>query len=621
MSSERTSEALETLASILPGAVIGVGAQGLVELWNPAATRIFGWNEDEVLGKPLPASLGAFHAAHFEPAAPVTAKDGKSADLKFHVNPQSSGGAILVAFAIPHVIDGSEEAAARANAESRLSELLEAAPDSIIEVDRDGRILLTNKATEKLFGYSRDELIGRPVDLLLPDALQDRHVHHREAYTEYPGTRPMGQGLVLSARHRDGAEIPVEISLSPIRIGDSFSVMAIVRDVTERRAFELQIRKANQELEARNREVENANQLKSEFLASMSHELRTPLHTIIGFTELLKEESQGPLNDAQKRFAGHVYRDSVHLLELINDILDLSKIEANQMELLIESFDAREVLREAMQAMTPAAKAKNMSMGGQFDTPVYILADRVRFREIVTNLLSNAVKFTPKGGSVCVDIAVTAPATATISIADTGIGIAPADQQVIFDRFRQVGSAASGVREGTGLGLAIVKRLVEMHGGTIGVESSPGKGSVFTVTIPRDPARSRDQPVVLIIEDEPGGRELLASYLNPAGIRTEFAATADAGIELARRIRPDAITLDLLLPARVGWRVLEELRASPETSGVPVFVVSVLDRDRTAISRGATEYLQKPVNKDVLLRALREHAPERFGSLRPDVAR
>ena len=215
----------------------------------------------------------------------------------------------------------------------------------------------------------------------------------------------------------------------------------------------------------------------------------------------------------------------------------------------------------------------------------------------------------------------TAPATATISIADTGIGIAPADQQVIFDRFRQVGSAASGVREGTGLGLAIVKRLVEMHGGTIGVESSPGKGSVFTVTIPRDPARSRDQPVVLIIEDEPGGRELLASYLNPAGIRTEFAATADAGIELARRIRPDAITLDLLLPARVGWRVLEELRASPETSGVPVFVVSVLDRDRTAISRGATEYLQKPVNKDVLLRALREHAPERFGSLRPDVAR
>jgi PAS domain S-box-containing protein len=508
----------------------------------------------------------------------------------------------------------SEEGAVT-KAGARLRELLDAAPDAIIEVDREGRIVLLNRATEKLFGFPREELLGKPVEVLLPEAARARHVNHRAEFSSHPSTRPMGQGMTLAARRRDGSEFPVEISLSPIVTPDSFSVMAIVRDVTERKVFEESIRRANQELEARNREVEKANHLKSEFLASMSHELRTPLHTIIGFTELLEEESQGPLNVAQKRFIGHVHRDSVHLLELINDILDLSKIEANRMELQIESFDARDVLRDTVNAITPTAEAKKLLVECRLEKPLFVLADRLRFREIVTNLLSNAVKFTPAGGSVWVTQSLDADGKAAISVHDTGIGIAPADQEVIFDRFRQVGSATSGVREGTGLGLAIVKRLVEMVGGTITVESAPGRGSVFTFTAPLDPARSREQPVVLIIEDEPSGRELLASYLQPLGIRTEFADTAEAGTALARRIRPDAITLDLMLPGQTGWRVLEELRRTPETRGVPVFVVSVLDKDRAAIARGATAYLQKPLSKEVLLRALREHAPERFGNI------
>jgi PAS domain S-box-containing protein len=506
------------------------------------------------------------------------------------------------------------EAGGRAKTAARLRELLEAAPDGILEVDRDGRIVLLNRATEKLFGYPREELLGMKVEVLLPEALAGTHSSHRTTYAAHPATRPMGQGRTLSARRRDGAEFPVEVSLSPITADDSFSVIAIVRDVTERRGFEERIRRANQELEARNREVEKANQLKSEFLASMSHELRTPLHTIIGFTELLQEESPGPLNDRQKRFVNHVHHDSVHLLELINDILDLSKIEANRMELRIESFDAGEVVKEAVAGITPAANAKNIAVEDRIAHPIFIRADRLRFREILTNLLSNAVKFTPKNGRVRIDRASAGSNLVSLSVSDTGIGIAPEDQAVIFDRFRQVGSATSGVREGTGLGLAIVKRLVEMHGGNLTVESAPGKGSVFTFTVPRDHALAREQPVVLVVEDEPAGRELLASYLNPLGIRTEFAANAEQGIALARHIRPDAITLDLMLPGQTGWVVLDRLRKEAEMSDVPIFVVSVLDNNREALSRGATEYLQKPLSKDALLRALRKHAPQRFGN-------
>jgi PAS domain S-box-containing protein len=500
-------------------------------------------------------------------------------------------------------------------AEARLRELLEAAPDGIIEVDREGRIVMLNKATERLFGFQREELLGAPIENLLPEAMRARHVGHRGGYVAHPGTRPMGQGLTLAARRKDGSEFPVEISLSPIQSDDSFSVMAIIRDVTERRVFEERIRRANQELEVRNREIEKANQLKSEFLASMSHELRTPLHTIIGFTELLEEESQGPLNAAQKRFVGHVHHDSIHLLELINDILDLSKIEANRMELKLESIDAHEVVREALHGITPAAQAKGIDIEDRIEGTVYVLADRVRIREIVTNLLSNAVKFTPKGGSVWIGQNTGDPNMVSISVGDTGIGISKDDQVVIFDRFRQVGRATSGVREGTGLGLAIVKRLVEMHGGTLEVESTPGRGSTFTFTLPFNATHLREHPVVLVIEDEPAGRDLLASYLEPLGIRIEFAGTGDAGIEMAHRVRPDAITLDLMLPDGTGWRVLEELRKMPETREVPVFVVSVLDKDRAGMARGATAYLQKPLNKEVLLRALREHAPERFANL------
>jgi PAS domain S-box-containing protein len=470
--------------------------------------------------------------------------------------------------------------------------------------------VLLNAATEAIFGYRREDLLGQPVERLIPEGARGRHGAHRAAYWANPITRPMGFDMILLARRSDGMEFPVEISLSPVKIDDGFRVTAIIRDVSAKQKAEEAIRAANQQLELQNRELDRVNRLKSEFLASMSHELRTPLHTIIGFTELLAEELEGPLNEKQKRFLGHVHQDSRHLLELINDILDLSKIEAGQLELHPESFDASDVVAEALSGIRPMANARGVSVESRVERDTVVRADRVRFREIVSNLLSNAVKFTPDGGSVRVESWPAQEGMACFSVSDTGVGIAPEDHEAVFDKFRQAGSTTRGVREGTGLGLAIVKSFVEMHGGTISLESAPGKGSRFSFTVP---AGDSGPPLVLVIEDEPGARELLASYLEPLGIRTESASTADEGIRMARDLKPDAITLDLLMPGKSGWRVLRDLRALPETRETPIFVVSVLDE--SPAMTGATEYLQKPLKKEALLQALRRHAPARFAML------
>jgi PAS domain S-box-containing protein len=483
--------------------------------------------------------------------------------------------------------------------ERRFREMLEAAPDAILEVDENGCIILMNVAAERMFGYTREELLGSELEKLVPENVREGHHKHRDQYKSHPSTRPMGRGLKLHAQRRDGSLLPVEISLSPITVDEQVHVTAIVRDVTEQRAAEEKIRTINQELEQRNREVERANKLKSEFLASMSHELRTPLHTIIGFTELLNEETEGPLNEKQKRFLSHVHKDSLHLLELINDTLDLSKIEAGRMELNPESFSARDVVGEVVSSILPRAQAKSQKLQNHVRNGS-ILADRVRFKEILFNLLSNAVKFTPDGGEIAIDSQIDGD-FASFAVKDTGIGI-PEDEHVsIFDKFYQAASTTKGIREGTGLGLAITKRLVELHGGTISVESEKGRGSTFTFLLPLNGSGRKR---VLILEDEPSARELLCTYLESTGYEIQTAASVQEAISLARVQKPDVMTLDPNLPGYSDSQALEEIRRRPEFAGVPLIVVSVQDRDETLLNRGAAAILQKPVKKEILLETL-----------------
>jgi len=347
--------------------------------------------------------------------------------------------------------------------------------------------VLLNRMAEQLFGYTREEMLGLTVEALVPEAARSAHERHRARYLSHPVTRPMGSGLKLEARRKDGSHFPVEISLSSVRSGTGFRVTTIIRDITERRQMEDRLRATEEkyirELELRNREAERANQLKTEFLGNMSHELRSPLHTVIGFTQLLAEEKEGPLNEKQKRFLSHIQNDSLHLLDLINDLLDLSKIEAGRLELRYEAFPIDAVIAEALSSVRPRATAKSLEIETDISiaTPVY--ADRLRFKQILHNLLTNAIKFTPDGGSVRVQAAGRG-GFAEISVRDTGIGIPDDQQQAVFDKFYQVRAGIQGGHEGTGLGLAITKRLVDQHGGNISLKSEPGNGTCFTFTIP-----------------------------------------------------------------------------------------------------------------------------------------
>lgn len=475
--------------------------------WNKGAERVYGWSAEEAVGKisrdllkteflePELSILKAFETGGFWEGelSHLTRKGIRRTMLsRWKMQKGRDGLEILeTSFDITErkrALEQEEQARAVILAEARFRDLIENAPDAILQVDPSGKIVVVNHTAERMFGYARNELLGENVDTLVPMKVRAGHMKHRAAFAKSPKIRPMGSGMELSALRKDGVEVPVEISLSPSYQQSGTNVTAVIRDVSERRHAEAQMRSLQEnymaELEARQKEADRLNQLKSEFLASMSHELRTPLHTIIGFAELLGEENEGPLNDKQKRFLRHIQEDSDHLLGLINDVLDLSKIEAGGMSLRIEDVALDAAIAEAMNAIRPRAAMKSLSLESYNIFAGLVAVDPMRLKEVFYNLLSNAVKFTPEGGKITVQTKDEGQFV-RVTVADSGIGI-PADQlEQVFEKFYQVGYATSGVREGTGLGLAICKRLIEMHGGKIWIESDPGSGSRFHFTVPK----------------------------------------------------------------------------------------------------------------------------------------
>ena len=496
--------------------------------------------------------------------------------------------------------------------------LLNNSPVAIVQLDNDYRVAACNPAFERLFLYTEEEARGRNLDELITDpaTLGEATQYSRDAVD-----RPV-KGIGRR-RRRDGSFVDVEILGVPVIADESrVALMGMYHDISE--------------LTEARREAEGANRAKSQFLANMSHELRTPLNAIIGYSEMLQEEAadlgQASFTADLKKIEGA----GKHLLTLINDVLDLSKIEAGKMEFHGEALDVRDVVDGVCSTIRPLVERNKNRLEVRVPADAGMMhADRTRIRQVLLNLLSNASKFT-ESGTIAISVERTrerGTSWVLFRVRDTGIGMTREQMGKLFQAFSQADAITASRYGGTGLGLAISRRFAQLMGGDISVDSEIGKGSTFTVRIPTEPPAAiaaepegpesatsgeaaQGAPCVLVIDDDADARRLLRRHLENAGYRVEEAHDGISGIARARATHPDVITLDVLMPGMDGWTVLAELKADVELADIPVVMATIMEDDRLGFALGAAEFVTKPINRAQLLAALERYAvPARGGTV------
>jgi signal transduction histidine kinase/DNA-binding response OmpR family regulator len=408
------------------------------------------------------------------------------------------------------------------------------------------------------------------------------------------------------------------------QIGESETELLKAHDSLEQRVRErtAELETAKREVEAFSQsvvkakeELERSSKFKDQFLSTMSHELRTPLNAVLGFSDLLGEDRYGSLNDKQRRYVNHISTGGKHLLRLINDILDLSRIEAGRLQLTIETVRVDTSLSEACDTLQPLASKKNHSLIKHPAPGLSVRADGTRLKQILMNLIGNAVKFTPDGGTIEL-AAKKIDDHVRLEVRDSGPGIPPDEQKRIFEAFYRLTQNAKAA-EGSGLGLAITQRLVELHGGKLGLESEPGRGSCFFFTLPLVPSveprveiETADEHVrrsvakVLVVEDDRVAATLLETQLVSAGYQVILCTEPARAVEMAAELQPSAVTMDIVMKPINGWQILTALKSDRRTAQIPVIVVTIVDQPSTGALLGADEYVVKPVEKLVLLSAV-----------------
>jgi signal transduction histidine kinase/DNA-binding response OmpR family regulator len=434
----------------------------------------------------------------------------------------------------------------------------------------------------------------------------------KNAFVGFAPIHPLGWAVLYARSESDALAPAVRLRSRNRSVGLYLLLVylatAVLAGLLMRRQDQLLA--ANQSL---NRELEKQSKFKDQFLSTMSHELRTPLNAVLGFSDLLTEERYGPLNDRQHRYVTHIHTGGKHLLRLINDILDLSKIEAGRLQLAIENVALKTAFAEVLDTMRPLADKKSQTLV-QNAAELGVRADNTRFKQILMNLLGNAIKFTPEGGRIELS-ARDLGDKVRVEARDSGPGIPLEEQKHIFEAFYRL--RQSGKAEGTGLGLAITQSLVELHGGELGLESQPGLGSCFYFTLASVAPLETNEILkrgsglkvgkssrILVIEDNHKAAHLLQSHLTSAGYDVVVCADARRAVELAAETHPSAITLDLIMKPVNGWELLASFKSDPRTSAIPIIIVTVVDQPATGALFGADEYIVKPVDKPRLLSAI-----------------
>ena len=488
------------LLELAHDAIIVREVDGTILSWNRGAERLYGWPREEALGRVThnlfktqhPAGVASIfnelaRSGHWEGELMQCRRDGTEVTvLSRWVSRRTEEGRneileintdITDRKGIKRALQEKNDSLERANAKFR--QLLESAPDGIVIASREGRIVLINSQTERLFGYSRDEMIGQPVEMLMPESLRQAHQRHRTGYFHEPNVRSMGAGLDLKGLRKDGSQFPVEISLSPIETEEGALVISSVRDATDRKNIERVLREKNDALE-------KADAAKDLFLSSMSHELRTPLNAIIGFTGTLLMRLAGPLAPDQERQLKTIQTSGKHLLSMINDVLDLAKIESGKVELHLQEISCQDVLADVVSTLRPLAESKSIAFETNFPERTFLVrTERRVLSQIVFNLGNNAIKLT-ENGSVRLELAEwpgQGPGWAAVHVMDTGKGLRAEEQESLL---RALERAVSGYQlDGLGLGLHLCVKLAALIGGRIEFQSEYGRGSRFTLLIPR----------------------------------------------------------------------------------------------------------------------------------------
>jgi PAS domain S-box-containing protein len=618
-----------TLASIEAG-FIATDAEGHVTRMNAVAEQVTGWTQSAARGQHLwavfarenrPAALGQRNPLDLLLEAGITvdqpqlvtviARSGQCTPLEVRAaltraDDNTVRGLALVFRDMTRINRAEFE-------RHRLAAIVESSFDAILGKTLDGRITSWNAAATAMFGYSVEQAVGASVQMLIPPEHKAEEAHLLADLAQGRHVVPFDSVRLT----RDGRRLTVSITISPIHDASGHIVGAskTLRDITDQQLARQARLKADR-LEAENRQILAATRLKSQFLANMSHELRTPLNAIIGFAELLHADKVPTNSPKHRQFLAHIGSSGHHLLRLINDLLDLSKVESGKFVFYPEPVDLGPLVSDVFEVLDDLAMRKQQRLVVDIDPALTdLVLDPARFKQVLYNYLSNAIKFTPEQGLVTLRARAAGPQAFRLEVEDTGIGIAAADLARLFVEFQQLDDSYSKQHQGTGLGLALTRRLVQAQGGSVGVRSTPGVGSVFHLEMPRAPAATAETASLvpaaagnprrlLVIQHDPALQAQLRQGLQAAGFDIDLATSGQQAVAQARERAYDAITLDLQLPDLPGLSALAGIRAEGASRASPVLALTLPVAARQSVSFAIADLLGKPIRSAEVVSAM-----------------